>query len=156
MRLPLETYAVIAVYILLALTVGVVFARRAGRDVEQFFLSGRSLPWCMAGTSMVATTFVSDTPLVITGWVRAHGIYQNWMWRCLAAGGLLTAFLFARYWRRGGVMTSAELAELRYGGSEARAALRAGRVPGRHHDAPVAVGHAAAGPGVARRVLPPR
>jgi hypothetical protein len=75
----------------------------------------------MAGTSMVATTFVSDTPLVIAGWVRAHGIYQNWMWRCLAAGGLLTAFLFARYWRRGGVMTSAELAELRYGGSEARA-----------------------------------
>ncbi len=69
---------------------------------------------------MVATTFAADTPLVITGWVREFGIWQNWLWWCYAIGGLLTVFLFARYWRRGEVMTTAELAELRYGGNGAK------------------------------------
>ncbi|MCP3916210.1 MAG: hypothetical protein GY711_11695 [bacterium] len=113
-------WLVIAGYAVFALGVGIVFARRAGRDVDEFFLSGRTLPWWLAGTSMVATTFASDTPLVITGWVRDAGIWQNWLWWCLAGGGLLTVFLFSRYWRRGEVMTTAELAELRYGGTGAK------------------------------------
>ncbi len=109
-------WTVVAAYVLFALAVGLRFARRAGLDVEQFFLSGRSLPWWVAGTSMVATTFAADTPLVVTGWVRDYGIWKNWLWWCFAANGMLTVFLFSRWWRRGDVMTKAEIAELRYGG----------------------------------------
>ena len=121
MALTALDWAIVAGYVVFALAVGVIFAKRAGKDVDEFFLSGRSLPWWMAGTSMVATTFAADTPLVITGWVREHGIWMNWLWWCYAIGGVLTVFLFARYWRRGRVMTTAELAELRYGGCGAKA-----------------------------------
>lgn len=100
--------------------VGVAFTRRAGQDLDEYFLSGRSLPWWISGTSMVATSFSADTPLVITGWVREAGISRNWVWWCLALSGTLQVFLFARWWRRGRLMTKAELAELRYGGSGAR------------------------------------
>ena len=120
-------WTVVAAYVLFALAVGLRFARRAGLDVEQFFLSGRSLPWWVAGTSMVATTFAADTPLVVTGWVRDYGIWKNWLWWCFAANGMLTVFLFSRWWRRGDVMTKAEIAELRYGGRGA-SVLRAGVV----------------------------
>jgi len=119
MGVPTEVWIVVGAYVALALGVGVVMAKRAGSSVDEYFLSGRNLPWWAVGTSMVATTFASDTPLVITGWVREDGIWQNWQWWCLAAGGMLTTFLFARYWRRAEVMTTAELAELRYGGKEA-------------------------------------
>ena len=117
---PLD-YAVIAAYVVFALSVGAYFSRRAGKGIEEFFLSGRSLPWWLAGTSLVATTFASDTPLVITGWVRDEGIHQNWLWWCFAIGSVFTVLLFSRYWKRGQVMTSAELAELRYGGKGAGA-----------------------------------
>ncbi len=116
---PLD-WIVVAAYAALAVFIGVRYARRAGQDVNEFFLAGRSLPWWIAGTSMVATTFAADTPLVISGWVRDFGIWKNWLWWCYAAGGMLTVFVFVRYWRRGEVMTTAELAELRYGGRQAR------------------------------------
>lgn len=119
---PLD-WLVILLYLAFALWIGVRFAGRASQSVDEFFLSGRRLPWWIAGTSMVATTFAADTPLVVSGWVRDFGIWQNWLWWCYAIGGLFTAFLFARYWRRLGVMTTAELAEARYGGRDA-AALR--------------------------------
>ncbi|MGB1396317.1 MAG: sodium:solute symporter family protein, partial [Planctomycetota bacterium] len=93
--------------------------QRASQTAETFFLAGRKLPWWVVGTSMVATSFAADTPLVITGWVRDSGIWKNWLWWCFAVGGMLTVFLFSRYWRRLGVMTQAEFAELRYGGREA-------------------------------------
>ena len=109
-------WLVVGAYVLFAAWVGLRYAKRAGKDVDEFFLSGRTLPWWVAGTSMVATSFAADTPLVVTGWVRDFGIWKNWLWWCYALGGMLTVFLFARYWRRGGVMTTAELAELRYGG----------------------------------------
>ncbi len=112
--------AVVAAYVVFALAVGVIFARRASQSVDEFFLTGRTLPWWVAGTSMVATTFAADTPLFVTGIVRDEGIWRNWLWWCFAVGGLLTVFLFARLWRRGGVMTTAEFAELRYGGKSAR------------------------------------
>ena len=120
MQLALWDWVVVGAYATFAVVVGIRYAKRAGQDVDQFFLSGRQLPWWIAGTSMVATTFAADTPLVIAGWVRDHGIWMNWSWWCLAVGGMLSVFLFAPYWRRGEVMTSAELAELRYGGRGAR------------------------------------
>ncbi len=117
---PLD-WAVIAAYVVFALGVGAFYARRAGKGVEEFFLSGRSLPWWLAGTSLVATTFASDTPLLISGWIRDKGIFENWLWWCMAIGSVFTVLLFSRYWKRGEVMTSAELAELRYGGPSASA-----------------------------------
>jgi SSS family solute:Na+ symporter len=120
MQLAPVDWAVIIAYVVFALSVGAYFARRAGTGIEEFFLSGRKLPWWLAGTSLVATTFASDTPLVITGWVRDEGIWRNWLWWCTALGSVFTVLLFARYWKRGQVMTSAELAELRYGGKEAK------------------------------------
>ncbi len=119
MSLSLIDWCVIAAYALFAVGVGLAFARRAGSSIDEFFLSGRSLPWWLAGTSMVATTFAADTPLVITGWVRDAGIWKNWLWWCFLATSMLGAFLFAPLWRRGGVMTKAEMAELRYGGRDA-------------------------------------
>jgi SSS family solute:Na+ symporter len=116
---PLD-WAIVGVYVLLALGSGLFFAKRAGQDTSEYFLAGRRLPWWIAGTSMVATTFACDTPLVISGWVREGGIWQNWMWWSLTLCNVLAVVLFARYWRRGGVMTTAELAELRYGGPSAK------------------------------------
>ena len=120
MNLHPVDWAVILGYLLFAISVGLWYARRASQNVDEFFLSGRRLPWWIAGTSMVATTYAADTPLVVSGWVRDFGVWKNWLWWCYAIGGLMTAFLFARYWRRLGVMTTAELAEARYGGAEAR------------------------------------
>ncbi|MDJ0975673.1 MAG: Na+:solute symporter [Planctomycetota bacterium] len=121
MKLHVVDWLVIAVYLGFALTVGLLLARRAGKSVDQYFLTGRSLPWWVAGTSMVATSFAADTPLVITGWVRDFGIWMNWAWWCFALSGMVGTFLFARWWRRGEVMTKAEVVELRYGGAGARA-----------------------------------
>ncbi len=116
MALHALDWLIVGGYVVFALAVGVYYSKRAGRDVDEFFLSGRSLPWWIAGTSMVATSFAADTPLLIAGWVRDYGIWKNWVWWCYCGGGMLAVFLFARGWRRGGVMTKAELSELRYGG----------------------------------------
>ncbi len=121
MKLHLVDWLVIGGYLSLALAIGITLSRRASRSVDQFFLTGRSLPWWVAGTSMVATSFAADTPLVVTAWVRDTGIWMNWIWWCYAVSGMLGTFLFARWWRRGEVMTKAELAELRYGGRDASA-----------------------------------
>lgn len=115
MRLATLDWVVIAVYCVTIVSVGLIYARRGGSSVDEFFLSGRSLPWFLTGTSIVASSFSCDTPLAVTGWVRDHGIWKNWLWWCFLVSGILGVFLFARWWRRGGVMTKAELAELRYG-----------------------------------------
>ncbi len=120
MALQALDWLIVAAYVVFALAVGVFYAKRANKDADEFFLSGRTLPWWIAGTSMVATSFAADTPLLIAGWVRDHGIWKNWIWWCYCGGGMLAVFLFARGWRRGGMMTKAELAELRYGGSSAK------------------------------------
>ena len=101
------------------LAVGVFFYRRAGSSVQQFFLSGRDLPWWLSGTSMVATTFAADTPLAVTGIVAISGIAGNWIWWNAALGTMLTVFFFARLWRRAGITTDVEFAELRYAGRPA-------------------------------------
>lgn len=116
MQLTLIDWIVIVAYFGVSLGVGLFFARRAGRNIQEFFVSGRSLPWWIAGTSMVATTFAADTPLAVTGLVIKKGIAGNWLWWAFAVGGMLTVFLYARLWRRAEVMTDVELIELRYGG----------------------------------------
>lgn len=112
-------WAVIAAYLAFALVIGLLFRGRAGRSLADYFISGRSLPWWLAGTSMVATTFAADTPLAVTGLVARHGLAGNWFWWAFAVGGMITVFLYARLWRRAGVLTDVELVELRYGGKPA-------------------------------------
>ncbi len=117
-------WTIIISYIIFSLGVGIYFSKRAASNTEEYFLSGRSLPWWIVGTSMVATTFAADTPLAITEFVRGSGIWQNWFWWNLLMGSLLGVFLFSRLWRRAEVLTDNELLEIRYSGKPA-AFLRA-------------------------------
>ena len=117
-------WSIIISYIIFSLGVGIYFSKRAASSTEEYFLSGRSLPWWVVGTSMVATTFAADTPLAITEFVRGPGIWQNWFWWNLLMGSLLSVFLFSRLWRRAEILTDNELLELRYSGKPA-AFLRA-------------------------------
>jgi SSS family solute:Na+ symporter len=112
-------WIIIVLYFVVSAAIGVYYTGRAGRSLSDYFLSGRSLPWWLAGTSMVATTFAADTPLVVTALVVKHGVAGNWLWWNMALSGLLTVFLFARLWRRAGVLTDVEFVELRYGGKPA-------------------------------------
>jgi Na+/proline symporter len=126
MTLAPADWLILVVYFLLSGAIGLYYTRRAGRSVAEYFVSGRTLPWWLAGTSMVATTFAADTPLVVSGLVAKYGVAGNWLWWNLALSGMLTVFFFARLWRRAGVMTDVEFAELRYGGRPA-ALLRGAR-----------------------------
>jgi len=119
MTLTVVDWIVIGAYFALNLAIGLYYARRARGSTTEFFLSGRNVPWWLAGTSMVATTFSADTPLVVTGMVARYGIAGNWLWWNMAASGMLTVFVYARLWRRAGVMTDVEFAELRYAGTPA-------------------------------------
>lgn len=116
MQLTLLDWLVIALYFALNLAIGFFYMRRASGNVSEFFLSGRSVPWWLAGTSMVATTFGADTPLVVTGLIYRQGIAGNWLWWSFALSGMLTVFFFAPLWRRSQVLTDIEFAELRYAG----------------------------------------
>src|SRR4051812_37132580 len=119
MQLTTVDWIVIASYFLVNLGIGFYFYRKASGDTSEFFVSGRSVPWWLAGTSMVATTFGADTPLVVTGLVYQYGIAGNWLWWGAALSGIMTVFFFARLWRRSGVITDMEFAELRYAGKPA-------------------------------------
>ena len=126
MTLTAVDWLLLVLVLVTPVAVGVAYGRRSGRSLSQFFLSGRDLPWWMAGTSMVATTFAADTPLAVTGIVAASGIAGNWLWWNAALGSMLTVVLFARLWRRAGILTDVEFAELRYSG-RAATVLRAVR-----------------------------
>lgn len=117
----LETldWILIAVFVLITLYIGLRFSSRAGQSLGEFFLSGRKLPWYIAGFSMVATTFAADTPLYVTEEVNKNGIAGNWFWWNMLIGGMLTTFFFARLWRRANIMTDVEFIELRYSGKPA-------------------------------------
>jgi solute:Na+ symporter, SSS family len=119
MALTAADWLVIVAYFVLAGGIGLAFARRGGCSVGDQFVSGRSLPWWLAGTSMVATTFAADTPLAVTGMVAEHGISGNWLWWNMVMSGILTVFFYARLWRRAEVLTDAEFAEIRYAGRPA-------------------------------------
>lgn len=116
-------WGIILLYGVLALGLGSFFSRRASKSVDSFFVGGRDLPWWIAGTSIVATTFAADTPLAVTGIVASGGISGNWIWWSWAIAHVVATFLFARMWRRSRVITDAEITELRYSGRPA-AALR--------------------------------
>jgi Na+/proline symporter len=115
---PLD-WVIVAAYFALTASIGFAFTRRGGESLGEYFLSGRKAPWWLAGTSMVATTFAADTPLVVTGLVASYGVAGNWLWWNAVMSGMLTVFLFARLWRRANVMTDVEFAEIRYSGRRA-------------------------------------
>ncbi len=111
-------------FIVLALTTlsfvpALVLARRAGSSTAEFFTSGRSAPWWLVGVSMVATTFSTDTPNLVTNLVREHGVANNWAWWAFLLTGMMTVFFYARLWRRSGVLTDLEFYEIRYSGKAA-------------------------------------
>jgi len=112
-------WIVIAGYVVLTLALGLAFRKRASSSTEEYFLSGRSLPWWVLGTSMVATTFAADTPLAVTGFIRNHGIWYNWFGWHYVLSQMLAVFLFSRFWRRAEVLTDNELIEKRYSGKPA-------------------------------------
>jgi SSS family solute:Na+ symporter len=112
-------WIIVVLYFVTSAGIGLYYTRRAGANVHEFFLSGRNLPWWLAGTSMVATTFAADTPLAVTELVAKNGIAGNWLWWSAAIGGMFTVFFFARLWRRAGIMTDVEFVELRYSGTPA-------------------------------------
>lgn len=116
MNLASIDWIILVGYVAAMLGVGVLLAGRASRSVSDFFLTGRSLPWWVAGTSMVATTFAADTPLVVTSYVRTGGIASNWIWFNFAISHLLTTFFLAALWRRAKVTTDVEFLALRYSG----------------------------------------
>lgn len=119
MELHALDWAIIVAYFAVSLGIGFWFKNRAGESFVEYFASGRSLPWWIAGTSMVATTFAADTPLAVTGLVAKNGIAGNWFWWSWAFGGMLTVFVFAKLWRRAEVLTDVELIEKRYAGRPA-------------------------------------
>lgn len=112
-------WLIVFVYLLLSLVIGIYFTKRASRSMSDYFVSGRNLPWWIIGTSMVATTFAADTPLVVTGWIRTDGIWRNWFWWNYMFSHVFIVFVFSRLWRRAEVITDNELIELRYSGRPA-------------------------------------
>ncbi len=119
MSFSLLDWSAVAAYLAITLVLGLYFRRRSARSVDDYFVSGRNVSWWLAGTSMVATTFAADTPLVVTGLVYRQGIAGNWLWWSMLPSGMMTVFLFARLWRRSGLLTDVEFAELRYSGKPA-------------------------------------
>lgn len=119
MNLHWTDWSIIAAYLALSLGIGLYYRKRAGRNMSEFFLGGRSLSWFLAGISMVATTFAADTPLAVNELVAKNGIAGNWLWWSFLLGGMLTTFFFSGLWRRAEILTEAELVEFRYGGTPA-------------------------------------
>ena len=121
MQLQWIDWIVIAVCLVICFAPALFFGRRAGKNTSEFFASGRAVPWWLAGLSMVATTFSSDTPNLVTDIVRRNGVAGNWVWWAFVLTGVSTVFFYARLWRRSGVMTDLEFYELRYSGTAASA-----------------------------------
>ncbi len=119
MQLTALDWWVMALYGVIVLAVGLFFTRRAGEDTTEYFLAGRRLPWWVLGTSLVATTFSTDTPNLVTDIVRNGGVAGNWVWWAFCITGMMTVFFYAKLWRRSGVITDMEFYELRYSGGPA-------------------------------------
>ncbi len=119
MKLDIIDWTIIVSFMVITVAVGVVVARRAGRSSTDFFLAGRGMPWWLLGMSMVATTFSAGTPNFVTDIVRQQGVAGNWIWWAFLLTGMMTVFVYAKLWRRSGVMTDIEFYELRYSGRPA-------------------------------------
>lgn len=109
-------WLIIAIFFLLSVVIGIISSRRAGKGYQEFFLSGRNMPWWLLGISMVATTFSCDTPNLVTDIVRQNGVSGNWVWWAFLLTGMLTVFVYAKLWRRSGMLTDLEFYEIRYSG----------------------------------------
>jgi SSS family transporter len=119
MVLSLFDWLVIGAFFIIVLGIGIAASKTAGKSSLEYFLAGKSMPWWLLGVSMVATTFSADTPNLVTGFVREGGIAKNWAWWSFLITGMVTVFIYARLWRRSGVLTDLEFYELRYGGKAA-------------------------------------
>jgi solute:Na+ symporter, SSS family len=119
MQLQLIDWIIIGIYFLAVIAVGLVVAKAAGKNSGEFFLGGRQMPWWLLGFSMVATTFSTDTPNLVTDIVRQNGVAGNWVWWAFLITGMVTVFLFAKLWRRSEVLTDIEFYEMRYSGKSA-------------------------------------
>ena len=119
MQLELIDWVIVVVSIAVCFLPALFFAKRSGKETAEFFASGRSVPWWLAGLSMVATTFSSDTPNLVTDFVRREGVAGNWQWWAFVLTGVATVFFYAQLWRRSGVMTDLEFYEIRYSGKPA-------------------------------------
>lgn len=111
--------AIVVAYLLMSLIIGFIASRKAGKSSAEFFLSGRNMPWWLLGTSLVATTFSTDTPNLVTNIIRRNGVAGNWEWWALLLSGMLTVFVYAKLWRRSGLLTDISFYELRYSGKPA-------------------------------------
>ncbi len=119
MKLSSVDYTVIALFFVISLLIGLIVSRRAGKSFSEYFLAGGQMSWWMLGLSMVATTFAADTPNLVTDIVRKNGVSGNWVWWAFLLTGLLTVFVYARLWKRSGVLTDLEFYEIRYSGKAA-------------------------------------
>ncbi|MDP4710529.1 MAG: Na+:solute symporter [Saprospiraceae bacterium] len=119
MNLSTLDWSIIIGFFILSLAIGLIVARQSGKSFSEFFLSGRGMPWWLLGISMVATTFSADTPNLVTDIVRKNGIAGNWAWWAFLLTGMLTVFVYAKLWRRSGVLTDLEFYEIRYSGKAA-------------------------------------
>src|SRR3954452_16713147 len=119
MQLTFVDWLAIGLYFAANIGIGLYYRGRATSSTEEFFVGGRNVNWWLAGTSMVAPTFAADTPLAVTGLVASFGIAGNWLWWSMLMSGMLTVFFYARLWRRAGVLTDVEFAEIRYSGTPA-------------------------------------
>lgn len=116
MNLSTTDWLIVAAFFIVTLTIGLMASRKSGKNTSEFFLSGRNMPWWLLGVSMVATTFSADTPNLVTDIVRTNGVAGNWAWWAFLLTGMLTVFVYAKLWRRSGVVTDLEFYELRYSG----------------------------------------
>ena len=119
MELSTLDYSFIIVFFALVLGIGIYVSKKSGKNSSEFFLSGRTMPWWLLGLSMVATTFSTDTPNLVTDIVRTSGVSGNWVWWCFLITGMLTVFVYAKLWRKSNVKTDLEFYEMRYGGKPA-------------------------------------
>ena len=119
MILSVIDWLIICAYFIISLAIGIWASKQAGEDTKSFFLAGRNMPWWLLGVSMVATTFSTDTPNLVTDLVRQNGVSGNWTWWAFLLTGMLTVFVYAKLWRRSGVLTDIEFYELRYSGKAA-------------------------------------
>src|SRR5438552_15127984 len=119
MHVPIADWTVVIISIAVSFLPALFFFRRASKSTTEFFASGRAAPWWLVGVSMVATTFSTDTPNLVTNMVRESGVAENWLWWSVLLTGMLTVFFYARLWRRSNVLTDLEFHELRYCGRAA-------------------------------------
>src|SRR5688572_32298734 len=119
MQLTSLDWFIVAALTIVSFIPAIILARRGGSSTAEFFTSGRAAPWWLVGVSMVATTFSTDTPNLVTNLVREHGVANNWAWWAFLLTGMMTVFFYARLWRRSGVLTDLEFYEIRYSGKAA-------------------------------------